>query len=173
VALSTQKPEHVEPWLASCFEKGINPHFHYVLGLNPIENLEKFLDAVRDRDKKKLGYGGAQVVLLAYKPIGRAEGTPPHPYGDWAKVAAEKATWGTTIAIDSFLVDDVDKGIFEGKRNIDPKLYENSDGKFSMYYDAVEKRAAPHSFIPKNEQIPVGSIYRIMDTWDQIRSNGS
>jgi hypothetical protein len=162
VALSTQKPAHVAPWIKACRDADINSHFHYVLGLNPLENLEKFLSAL---DGAKHPYNDGHLVLLAHKQVGRAEDNPPISYEGWGELVNDQRwRWKWTFAIDSFLVDEVETE-FE---NIRSTLYEKSDGKFSMYYNAVEKRAAAHSFVPADQQIPVASTYRLKDAWNQI-----
>lgn len=172
VALSTQKKEHIKPWLKACYERSINTHFHYVLGLNPLENLVDFLEEAKTRNRAETGYNPVQIVLLAYKEIGRAKGTPPNNYEGWAEVVSNHADYSMTIAIDSFLVKDVEEGVFDKLRHVSKELYENSDGKFSMYYDAVEKRAAAHSFIPIEEQLPVTSVYStgFLSAWNNIKN---
>jgi hypothetical protein len=184
VALSTQKPEHIVPWLKQCHERGINAHFHYVLGLNPLENLERFFnvlkgDALKDAgiERSEIGYGAKHIVLLAHKKVGRAEDSSPHPYAGWGQTVKEYAGWNWNVAIDSFLVTDVEKEfnalVGKGGRisgyGVNRKLYENSDGRFSMYYDAVEQRAAAHSFLPREKQISVSSPFNILEAWNQIR----
>jgi len=152
VALSTQNPAHVRPWLEQTKQLGIKAHFHYVLGLSPLENLGAFVRELgRDADDWTMR---GHLVLLAFKSVGRGKRLTPHATKGWGKVlvdALEDRRWAWTVAVDSFLVDEIDQEFVENRPN--GVLYEKSDGRFSCYYDAVEDEWAVHSFEPKERRV--------------------
>ncbi len=160
VALSTQSPKQAEKFIEICEEKGIKPHIHYVLGLSPLSNLADML-AVRASYRQHL-------VILAYKEMGRAQGTPPIDYTGWQNVVRDADTSRWNIAVDSFLVSDVDAGFTRDE--VPSHLYESADGKFSLYWDAVVGAYAAHSFKPQDERIVYGkdSASKIAEAWRQI-----
>ena len=159
VALSTQDPEAARKWFERTKELGIRGHVHYVLGLNPLSNLQKLL-----KDKE-----GGYLVLLAYKAMGRAEGKAPIDYVGWQDVVRKAKNgnngYAWTIAVDSFLVDDVAAGFTRDE--VPAVLYEKADGCFSMYWDAVEQEYAAHSFMPKKDRIK-GGPYDAERVWQKI-----
>ena len=160
VALSTQDPELARKWLKRTKEVGIRGHVHYVLGLSPLQNLKALL-----KDKE-----GGYLVLLGYKAMGRAEGKAPIDYKGWQDVIRKaKGSGGFgfpwTIAVDSFLTDDVASGFT--REEVPAVLYEKSDGCFSMYWDAVDGEYAAHSFVPKADRIK-GGPYEMERAWQKI-----
>jgi hypothetical protein len=159
VALSTQDPALARKWLARTKEVGIRGHVHYVLGLSPLQNLKEML-----KDKE-----GGYLVLLAYKAMGRAEGKPPIDYTGWQDLVRKAKNgnhgYAWTIAVDSFLVDDVANGFT--REEVPAVLYEKADGCFSMYWDAVEQEYAAHSFVAKADRIK-GGPYEAERVWRKI-----
>ncbi|MGD9726946.1 MAG: radical SAM protein, partial [Nitrospiraceae bacterium] len=128
VALSTQNVTQAEKFFKECKKHNIRAHIHYVLGLKPLSNLQKMLKLkVRD-------YYGQHLVLLAYKEMGRATGTPPVDYTGWQQTVRDNNDYRWSIAVDSFLVDDVRAGF--SREEVPAELFESSDGRFSLYWDA-------------------------------------
>jgi len=177
VALSTQDPAHVMPWLAEADTHGFKAHFHYVLGINPLENfaalLREYPESVKRREVLAQLSGPAKpskwepyvdnhpyVVLLAYKAIGRGANKSPYDYADWMKVIKReqdrlqqnKQWFAWTVAVDSFMVPDL-----PNKAPAVPRvLYEQADGRFSCYFDAAKQEWAKHSFEPPENRIKGG-----------------
>ena len=164
VALSTQSPAQAEKFFKACQKERIRAHIHYVLGLKPLSNLKKMLKL----DVK--GYYGQHMVLLAYKEMGRAEGTPPVDYSGWQRMLSDYTSqnWNWSVAVDSFLVNDVRDGFTRDE--VPETLFENGDGKFSLYWDAVEGEYAAHSFMPKDKRICYGkrSASQVGRAWKKI-----
>ena len=163
VAISTQSPKQAEKFIQICKDKGIKPHIHYVLGLSPLDNLRDMLNLKVD------GFYGHHIVLLAYKEMGRAEGTPPIDYTGWQNVVRQAANnYQWTIAVDSYRTADVESGF--SREEIPDVLFENGDGRFSLYWDAVEGSYAAHSFKPQNERIHYGekSADKVAEAWKRI-----
>lgn len=161
VALSTQNPDLANKWIDTCGKIGIKPHIHYVLGLSPLSNLEKMLKS----------RSNGHLVLLAFKAMGRAEGRSPVDYTGWQDVVRNNAgsrMVGWTVAVDSFLVNEVRDGF--SREEVPSHLFEASDGKFSFYWDAVEGTYAAHSFVPRSERLFYGpeSASRLREAWEKI-----
>jgi hypothetical protein len=163
VALSTQSVEQAEKFIKLCKKKNIKPHIHYVLGLSPLDNL---------RDMLKLnvkGFYGQHIVLLAYKEMGRAKGTPPVDYTGWQDLLRRShGNYRWTVAVDSFLTSEVESGF--SREEVPDVLFENGDGRFSLYWDAVEGSYAAHSFKPQNERLHFGqtSARKVAEAWGEI-----
>lgn len=157
VALSTQSADHATKWIERCSEAGIKPHIHYVLGLSKLDNLKKLLKS------RKSGH----LVLLGYKEMGRATGTPPVDYKGWQDVV-RKHSKGWTVAVDSFLVDEVRTGFTRDE--VPEHLFEKADGRFSLYWDAVDGNYAEHSFVPVDKRIhyPKDSDGHVGEAWEKI-----
>lgn len=157
VALSTQNADHANKWIETCAKLEIKPHIHYVLGLSKLDNLKKLLRS------RKSGH----IVLLAYKEMGRATGTPPVDYTGWQDVV-RKHSKGWTVAVDSFLVDEVRTGFT--REEVPEHLFEKADGRFSLYWDAVEGSYAEHSFVPMDKRLHFGpcSDTKVAEAWERI-----
>jgi hypothetical protein len=158
VALSTQSPTHAKRWFDRMEEVGIKAHVHYVLGLSPLENLKKMFAA----DER------GHIVLLAHKAMGRAQGSTPIDYTGWQDVVRKHNKKWWTVAVDSFLVDDVRDGFTRDE--VPGHLFEASDGRFSFYWDAVEGSYAAHSFKPQSERIIYGekSADKVSEAWMKL-----
>lgn len=172
-ALSTQDPKQVvkvrNVWdrLWSDHYDSPKAYIHYVMGISPLENLKKMLTACKKHN--------VSIVLLGYKACGRAQETPPYDYSDWLEVAKEcygEGSW-YTIAIDTALArEEKQKAANEFYANrksncyvvgkdgedwehprhiafmpdISPVLYDVTEGIYSCYIDAVEKKYGPSSY---------------------------
>jgi hypothetical protein len=165
VALSTQKPEHVVPWFQQCKDHEIRGHIHYVLGLSPLENLAKLMQELHERDDYLRGH----LVLLAFKSVGRGKQVAPYDYTGWGDIVRENQKYRWTVAVDSFLVADVPTELAE----TNPVLYENTDGKFSMYIDAVDKLCGAHSFLDKSDMFQLENAYQVDKAWARIKQAAS
>lgn len=75
-----------------------------------------------------------------------------------------------SFAVDSFLVNDVAKQA--DKHDIPLVRFENSDGKFSCYFDAVKQEWAAHSFVPYEDRIKGGPA-DFEKVWGQISNAAS
>lgn len=157
VALSTQSASLANKWISTCTKLGIKPHIHYVLGLSNLDNLRKMLRS------RKSGH----LVLLAYKQMGRATDTPPIDYTGWQDIVRNNAN-GWTVAVDSFLVDEVRSGFT--RQEVPEHLFESGDGRFSFYWDAVVGNYAAHSFVPVKDRLHYGerSENQVHDAWQKI-----
>lgn len=156
VALSTQDPKKAEAWFERTKSLGIRGHVHYVLGLSPLSNLKDMIKAC----------DGHYMVLLAYKAMGRAAGKAPIDYTGWQDVIRKmrKTNYSSTIAVDSFLVDEVEAGFT--REEVPAVLFEKADGHFSMYWDAVKGEYAAHSFM-ETDRIK-GGPYEFEKAWQKI-----
>ena len=163
-ALSTQSITKARKFYQKCKKHHIQGHIHYVLGLKPLSSLQRMLKLDVE------GVYGQHLVLLAYKEMGRAEGTPPKDYTGWQQMVREHCErhWNWRIAVDSFLVDDVHDGFTRDE--VPSELYESGDGRFSLYWDAVEGSYAAHSFKPQDERLHYGkgSAKRVGEAWKKI-----
>lgn len=175
VALSTQDTAHIEPWLRAAKEVEFRPSFHFVLGLNPLAQLKAFLDEVlacRSIMEDHLLLPMPNIVLLAYKQVGRAARKPPHDYTGWWNIVKDwtKTRQGegleASLAVDTFLVDDVAQNFTADE--VPPVLYERGDGRFSCYYDAVDGYWSAHSFVPKGDGRIPGTVYDAKAAWAKI-----
>ena len=166
VALSTQSPSQAKKWLETCNVHKIHGHIHYVLGLSPLSNLKKMLK-VDPKVTNYTNYPSRYLVLLDFKQIGRASEITPINYDGWWDVIREHGD-GWTIAVDSFLVPAVAANF--PATEVSPLLYEQGDGRFSAYYDAVERTLARHSFEPELARVATAPS-QFMRAWASI-SNG-
>jgi hypothetical protein len=163
VALSTQSREQAKWWFETMKEHDIRAHVHYVLGVSPLDNLRRMLASTSH------GY----IVLLAYKQMGRAAGKEPFDYTGWQDVVRKHNKNWWTVAVDTFLVDDVQDGF--SRDEVPEHLYESGDGKFSLYWDAVTDSYAAHSFVPSHQRLCYkgrhsydGSAFKLMEAWERI-----
>lgn len=176
VALSTQDPGDVRKWIEGCRDRGIRPHFHYVLGISPLKNLEAFLQAIKCNDEEcDCAYLNGHLVLLGYKGMGRAAAKPPHSYKNWGKALAKgmenEARWRWSIALDSALLAETEDLDDELGTSVNTKLYEAPDGLFSCFYDAVEGFLAPSSFSPEDARVPLAHSYELLrDGWQRVKT---
>lgn len=162
VAFSVENAEEADLWFGAAADVKIpHPCIHVILGATSPEELNNILDVSYRR-------WGTRVVLLAFKPEGRAVNMlPPHDVDAcWNVVANHRQLERGNIAVDSYLVPFVPEKI----KDADPRTYEVSDGRFSMYIDAVKMTAAKDSHQPKEAHIQLSS-YRLQDVWEQIRES--
>lgn len=132
---------------------------HYILGLEPVKHLRSFLKFLTDLEI----YG--TVVLLKWKEAGRA-GPQPHSSDGWSDIVWRFAqSRGITVAVDSFLADEV----ADTMPDIPKVLYESGDGHFSMYIDAVELYAAPHS-VGGKPKVNLNGTINFAEAWFEIRA---
>lgn len=143
VAFTVSDPEQIEQW-AACFRKNFSiwdfphprPYIHYILGVNPIKQLRKILIAAAEHS--------VGVVLLGPKAVGRGADYAWHDIKGWQNYILEDAATLLMIrgalAVDSMLAADLPGS------EIDPRTYEKGDGKFSMFFDAVNMKIGPSSF---------------------------
>lgn len=167
VALSTQDPDRANAFLRECYKKEIRSSIHYVLGITPLSNLEKML-----KSDSHDSWTTRNIVLLAYKQMGRATNTPPKNYAGWENIVRK---WGLqkewNVAVDSFLVRDVEDNF--SREEIPAHLFENGDGKFSLYFDAVEGTYAAHSFMPLEKRLSYPSYpwLHLEEAWNSVETD--
>lgn len=164
VALSTQSPADAKRWIEECSKRKMRGHVHYVLGLSPLSNLVDMLEVM----------DGSHLVLLAYKQMGRAQNKPPIDYTGWQHIVRKHRPANCKVAVDSFLVQDVEDGF--SRKEVPGVLFEQGDGRFSLYYDAVEQEYAAHSFVPRGEQrVSHASMSypSLLSAWRKVANIGS
>jgi hypothetical protein len=160
VAYSTQSIEDALKWIQITDDLDIQTAIHFIVGLDQGDSLTDLLLALMT------SWGGLEcrVVLLGLKARGRYAGKEASN-GDWWKSFTTNDNvmkllngW---IAIDSVLVPDIKEHLPE----VDPKTYEISDGRFSMYWDAVKGEIGPSSHLPNR----ITATYDALTTgWQQI-----
>lgn len=155
VAYSTNNPDEAVLWVKKASKIIDKPVIHYIVGLD--DNLPDLLDALTG----KYGIIESRVILLGLKNRGRSTQSSN---GNWWEVLKDKKynKWlNGYLAIDTQLVHDVK----ENMPNVNPQTYEISDGRFSMYYDAVEQTASASSHTGKKYKV---SPSEIIEGWNQI-----
>ena len=120
--------------------------FQYVMGST---TQDEFRDLIR-----AIPYG-CEMTLLGYKNVGRGSTYKPYKYGGWLQVVKDVGEYNN-IGIDTSLANQYRDAILEA---VDKRLVTFEEGKFSMYVDAVTKRAAPSSYCDEDEYIDVGSTH--------------
>lgn len=142
VAFSTNEISIAKKWIKLSEQYEIpNPKFHYVLGINPVENLYKFVETLIKETYRP------DIILLSFKDSGRGKQFQKYDHSTWTDIARklnEKYNGDFILGIDSFLVDDVKNKMPE----IETYLYDYSDGNFSFYWDIVQNKFAEHSADP-------------------------
>lgn len=157
VAYSTQDHHEAVRWLSMADTLGLpSPAIHYIVGLNSIEELGQMIDAVQ-------GFYDHRLVLLKFKPIGRGENIAPHNSDGWADIVdgSRMYSWGN-IALDSALAKDAEIEL----PSADARTLGSEDGRFSMYYDAVNHKAAAHSFLPMDDMDDC-EPWKVIDWWKE------
>jgi hypothetical protein len=142
VAYSIQSAQDIQNWMdhiAEFKEKvGAFPqkYVHYILGLFPISNAVDVLRVALEQD--------LSVVLLAPKSLGRGQDYPWHDIKNWTTIlnseSAKKLMFRNQLAVDSILASQIQNG------EIDPRTYEQGDGRFTLFIDAVNSRMAASSY---------------------------
>lgn len=111
---------------------------HYVMGLNTEAEMLNFLEKVRAS-----GFG---VLLLGRKTNGRGMEGPTHSYDNWIQIVKNL---NMRVAIDTKLAAEYSKQLVASK--IPAYMFTVSEGKFSMYIDAVNNTIGPSSYCEKDK----------------------
>lgn len=161
VAFSTQDIKQALEWVSRANDARINDAVHFIVGLNDGDSLTDMLLALSSGHS----WLGTRLVLLGLKAQGRYAGRDVSN-GEWWKPFQLNEQFrkmlNGSIAIDSSLVQDVKDNMPE----VDPRTYEVSDGRFSMYYDAVKEEAGVSSH--RSERVSANP-YQLETAWDEIR----
>jgi hypothetical protein len=101
-------------------------------------------------------YCGLPVLVLAPKLVGRGKNAKWEDVGGWLdEIDHLKGTnYWPTVSVDSALA-----AMFKTElkqRDVSPKLYTASEGKFSMYVDAINRKAGPCSWCEPQDMIEWG-----------------
>lgn len=116
-------------------------NLHVILGVSSDYELQSLFRTARALDFR--------ITLLGFKNIGRGKKVKPVQNKKWIKAAKEAGFY--TLSIDTAVANQYGEDL--KKAEIDPVLYTQHEGKFSMYIDAVDKKMGPSSFCPQNEMI--------------------
>lgn len=162
VAFSTQSAEEAREWIDWADEHQINHAVHFIVRLDTGDSLRDMLDALTAEH----GYLETRLVLLGLKAQGRYANhdTPKTNWWEcFGKNKKHRKLLNGSIAVDSSLVPDIKQHM----PDVDPKTYEASDGRFSMYWDAVKDEVGASSHLPK--RLPASNTYCVFDElWPQI-----
>ena len=120
---------------------------HYVLGSAPDYDIEGILRAAHE--------GHVRVVLLGWKLVGRGKQGPPFNNDKWFDIVKQLRTRNIypEIGVDTTIANEYKKQIEES--GIPDYFFYTEEGKFSMYYDAVEDRWGPSSFCEEGEYVKI------------------
>jgi len=120
--------------------------FQYVMGST---KLDEFRDLIR-----AVPYN-CEMTLLGYKEVGRGSTYKPYKYGGWLQIVKDVGEH-KSIGIDTALANQDKDAILEV---VDKRFVTFEEGKFSMYVDAVTKRAAPSSYCSEDKYVDVNNMY--------------
>ncbi len=120
--------------------------FQYVMGSTSLDEFREII--------QKIPYG-CEMTLLGYKKVGRGTTFKPHDYDGWLQIVKDVDGY-QKIGIDTALANQYKDAILEV---VDKRLVTFEEGKFSMYVDAVTKRAAPSSYCSEDEYIDASGKY--------------
>lgn len=125
------------------FDLGIPVVYHFILGIHPIEQIEKYLEK------------GKKVLILGYKSIGRGKNSTP-PLDLWKSGIRRlkfKLTWNKEypnagISFDNLAIRQLNLQTSFTTYEWD-RFYLGDDGSCSMYIDAVEGTYSESSTVSK------------------------
>ena len=110
---------------------------------------------------------GVNLTLLGYKETERgATHKRDNEKLNWIKMVQESAK---KICIDTVLAQKYEKELAEAK--VPKYLYHVTEGTYSMYIDAVEKRYAKSSFVKPEEYIPFSKARGAYDSIESMFAN--
>jgi len=134
---------------------------HYVLGSSDKYYLGQILREAKHQD--------FSITLLGWKTTGRGAGGPLHNNADWLETALSlrKDHCCPTIGVDTVIANEYEEQIKQA--GIPDYLLYTEEGKFSMYYDAVEDKYGPSSFCEDNEYVQIGEDEGLIDAWNKIK----
>jgi len=136
---------------------------HYVLGSAGLWTFEGIL-----REAHAQGIG---ITLLGWKTTGRGATGPLHDNTTWLDVIKQYASKFECprIGIDTCIANEYEKEI--KLANIPDWLFYTEEGKFSMYYDAVEEKWGPSSFCEDDEYVKVKAKdgRNMIEAWNKIK----
>jgi len=117
------------------------------LGSAPDYDIEGILRAAHE--------GHVRVVLLGWKLVGRGKQGPPFNNDKWFDIVKQLRTRNIypEIGVDTTIANEYKKQIEES--GIPDYFFYTEEGKFSMYYDAVEDRWGPSSFCEEGEYVKI------------------
>lgn len=119
---------------------GCRMGFQYVMGSS---NLDYFKDILEELP------WNAELTLLGYKDAGRGSKWKPYDYSEWLDILKSIDISGS-VGIDTSLATEFKDEVLQ---LVDERLVTFEEGKFSMYIDAVKKRAAPSSYCDESEYV--------------------
>lgn len=140
-AFSVEKAEDVKKLATLLDLNGIDTNkasVQHVMGTGNLYDLEQIIRTCAEHNLR--------ITLLGYKLTGRGESFKPQDYKGWLdvvkKIQADKVYF--TLGIDTALAKQ--SGASLAKAKIPTRLYETEEGKFSMYFDAVDMKMGPSSY---------------------------
>jgi hypothetical protein len=142
---------------------------HYVLGSSEDYNLTEIL---REAHRARF-----IITLLGWKSVGRGTKGPLHDNSQWLKTIKElhKNNECPQIGVDTTIANEYEKEI--KKAGIPDYLFYTEEGKFSIYYDAVEDKWGPSSFCEESEYVQIpreregfyNQTSELIDAWNKIK----
>lgn len=134
-ALSVEKATDVGRLYEFCRQTGLYGTAQFVVGAHPPERLFEVARAARDLR--------ITLTLLGFKRVGRGASFEPIEQGEWVEPLLEI---GPRLSVDTSIVAQYGERLVE--EGVSDKLMVGSEGCFSMYIDAVARKAAVSSYHP-------------------------
>lgn len=134
---SAKEMKAVREKMKGNFPHGFSVTWHVVPDTMAYKVFQDILNGVR---------WGETVLLLGYKSVGRAEEKKKLVAGEYLKRFIAESSRSVKISVDTSFVQHHQDVLDELK--VSSKLYYAQEGRFSMYYDAVEEKHGPSSYEP-------------------------
>jgi hypothetical protein len=136
---------------------------HYVLGSDRDWAFEQIV--------KECHEWSFPLTLLGWKSVGRGEKGPLHDNTNWLEIVKKYSDKHECprIGIDTCIANEYENEIKQA--GIPDWLLYTEEGKFSMYYDAVEDRWGPSSFCEDNEYVKIADHSEgiMIKAWNKIK----
>jgi hypothetical protein len=130
----------------------------HVLGASPVSETLKIIDFASENF--------LPLLLLGYKDVGFGKSYTKYDYQDLPLLLKlrlkDKYRW-LSLSMDSALLNEIPEitSVLESPRELS---VDASEGKFSMYIDAVEPRMARSSYVEKNQMMDL-DLTGLLDFW--------
>lgn len=139
-------------------------YLHIIPELMGEERFAEFVSFV-DEENKDRWRNRIHLTLLGYKTTGRGSSFDVGHMDKLIEIAMSPKR--TPVGIDTKIASDYEDDLRE--KNVSKKLYTTTEGEFSMYVDAVEKKASKSSYETENAISTIKSTNRFGDTLYEMR----
>jgi hypothetical protein len=149
IGISCANAKEVKTLLGKLYGKNVlhKITIHIVLGTLDRDEFAKILDELSN-----VKYCN-RVLLLAPKSIGRGETYKFQDYSWWLEEVKKYERLIYRVSIDTELARLFENELKDTSGELSPILYDTTDGKFSMFIDAVNMEIAPSSFSDQKVKI--------------------